>query len=136
NEDVETPDLVETWVTQTGSATLVLTPGSVPGAAQITLKFPFGGETGTASATIYQDAIDLEADVLAVYEPVRANGYRLHPVPDGTRPIGAISTEDFGFHRHVDRSAPARRVTDLCGQPIGYSIDTWLPGSNAGPRVR
>jgi hypothetical protein len=92
--------------------------------ATVSLKYPYGGTTGSVGATVYGDCITAESDVLAVYQPIRANGLDLQPI--GSAGIETRSTEDFGAH--VDFApvpAVQLRMVSATSRPMAYALETW-----------
>jgi hypothetical protein len=105
--------------------------------ATVRLKYPHDGPSGETTATIYQDSLDLDEDILEVHGPVRLNRLPLTPITSPYNYGRGIPTEDFGFHLASPRPhVVASRVADLAEIPRGYTVDTWSENAEAPPRVR
>jgi hypothetical protein len=105
----------------------------------VRLKYPHDGESGATTAIVYQDAVDVAADVLEINEPVRIDR---NPIAAMSHP-GSLargrSMNDFGFHRRaVDVPFLVGTAAETAGRPIAYSVDTWSPddGTEAATRLR
>ncbi|MCW1885506.1 hypothetical protein OKA04_12270 [Luteolibacter flavescens] len=105
-------------------------------AAAVMLKVPHDGPTGSTLATVFQDCVTLDADVMEVCEPVKANRRELGNLVASEYPTLPPRDDDFGLHRHHQADPPPPRVAQRIGQPIGYTVDTWMKDATSGPRQR
>jgi hypothetical protein len=106
------------------------------GSASAVLKYPYGGASGTKGATVYQDAIPLGSDVLAIYSPVRADGTDV--VPRASADVfSSRQTEDYGSHvDFVEVPVIRPRVAVSAGRPLSYWLETWSAGNTMAPSLR
>jgi hypothetical protein len=106
------------------------------GSASAVLKYPYGGTTGTAGGTVYQDSIPIPADVLSVHGPVRVNGMDIHPRPSADV-FSTRHTDDYGSHiDFVEVPVTRPRVGAAAGRPLSYWLETWSAGNTAAPALR
>ena len=94
-------------------------------AASTKLKIPFGGASGTKSATVYHDCITLDATVVLVVPPVRWNGSPLPSLMSGGSISNPIHLQDYGMHRNPQAltNVDPRRAGDLAGRIYGVSVE-------------
>lgn len=105
-------------------------------AAAVTLKFPYSGPTGSHSATVYHDSIDVGTDVLEITGEVKLDRVPLAPMSKDTPRLLGRSNEDFGYHRHGYSTPAAPDVAATAGRPLGYSMETWSPDGTTAPVSR
>lgn len=102
---------------------------SNPSSDNVTLKFPYGGTTGTKTATVYCDALNLTEDVIEVLKPVRINGVPIVPMNSPSEGRNPVACEDYGLDRRPDAAVPdAERVGDSAGTPRYYHVGTFTEG--------
>jgi hypothetical protein len=105
-------------------------------AADVVLKFPYSGTTGTKTATIYHDSIDLDTDVLEVADEVKIDRVPLSKINTPSRnSIAPQNIEDFGFHRN----GFTRQIDSVAagtGNTTGFIVETWSPDATTEPRTR
>lgn len=103
--------------------------------ASAVLKFPYGGTTGSKTATVYQDCIPLPADVLALYGPVRVDGMEILPRPSAD--VSSRSQDDYGAHIDFIETPIVRpRASASAGRSMAYWLETWTAGDTADPTLR
>ncbi|GAA5117180.1 hypothetical protein JIN84_17790 [Luteolibacter yonseiensis] len=102
--------------------------------ASAVLKYPYSGTSGSKSATVYNDSIEVDIDVAEVHQPVMLDNHQITPMPDAKSLVGTNPTEDFNFRRH--ETAIATSVAATAGTPVAYAIDTWSPDALTPPRLR
>lgn len=103
----------------------------------VRLKYPHEGTTGTHTATIYQDSLELPADVLEVHGPVRLDRRPMTPITSPYEYTRGNAVEDFKFHLSSPRpDVVMGRVSEMADRPVGYQVDTWSPDDVSPPRVR
>ena len=95
----------------------------------VTLKFPHDGTTGTATATVYHDALNLDSDVMAVIGRVKFGVSEIFPVADVTAGL-AFRTDDFGFHRE------SSHFGFMGSANATYRVENWLPDEATAPAIR
>lgn len=98
------------------------------------LKYPYSGTTGTKSAVVYHDSIEVDADVYEIHEPVKFNGRKILPMPGPSSLVSSRSGDDFGFTQ--SEPAVSTSVTGTASSPIAYAIDAWSPDAVTPPRLR
>lgn len=103
--------------------------------ASVVLKYPYSGTTGTKTATVYHDSIDLDADVLEVSDEIKVDRTPLGKISMPTGPSLAHRTnEDFGFQtRSYVKQADSVSNT---GRASGFMVETWSPDATTEPRIR
>jgi len=102
----------------------------------VILKIPHDGETGTVTATVYQDSVTCESDVLAITGTMRANGIPIGPLIDPKALLGGRHCHDYGFDRIVDVEPVTGNPGIPTGHVMGYYVDTWSPVGSALTYVR
>jgi len=114
--------------------------GTDPETGEITLTNPHDGNSGTVSATVYQDSLNLPETVSEVLTPVTLKGVAmLTPVPSvNSLPYAHIDTEDYGFHHHASYRQYPLDISATTGIPQRYCVDshTQTPYSVPQPRLR
>lgn len=101
----------------------------------ITLQYPYTGNTGTRSAVVYCDSINLGTDVLEVHDPIKVDRRPLSPISSpATETSRPRNIEDYGFHTQSGR--PVFEPVSATGRIQGYSVETYSPNANTPPRVR
>jgi len=89
------------------------------------LKIPYGGTTGTKTATVYCDTVTIGTDVLEVYEPVTFRGNRLTPLPAAGTPASLVVANDYGTPAYVNYAPSGGSLVDSAGIPFFFNVDTW-----------
>ena len=97
--------------------------------ASAVLKIPFGGTTGTKTATVYCDTVTVGEDVLEVHEPITFKGDRLTPLPSTGTPGSLVTVNDFGTPAFVNFAASNNGLVASAGTPRFFSVDTWTKDS-------
>lgn len=97
--------------------------------AECTLKFPYGGTSGSKQALVYHDCITVDSDVLLVMEPVRVDGRRIYPVHNGQSIHAPAHVRDFGMIHQIyaEPNIEALRLSALTGFVRAFSIETYAP---------
>jgi hypothetical protein len=97
--------------------------------ADCTLKYPYGGTTGSRSALVYHDCLTVAPDVLTVLEPVNVNGRRIRPLSNGQSVNAPYHVRDFGMHHQIysEPNVEALRLSALAGFVRAFSIETYAP---------
>lgn len=105
-------------------------------AAAVVLKFPYSGTTGTKTATIYHDSLELDADVLEVSDEVKIDRVPLQKINTPSRnTLSPQNIEDFGSHRN-GFIRPIDSVAASTGNTTGFIVETWSPDAVTEPRTR
>lgn len=104
-------------------------------ARQVVLKYPYDGASGTVTAKIYHDSIEIPTRALGIYEPVMIDGIQIPAVSHPSALVQTSSDRDFGFHRRSS-SALIRRVASSASNPRTYSIDAWHPNNQTASVAR
>lgn len=94
-------------------------------AAAAVLKIPYGGTTGTRTATVWCDTVTVGTDVLEVHEPVTFKGSKLTPLPASGTPASLVTRNDYGTPSYTGFSESGRGLAASAGTPRFYSVDTW-----------
>jgi hypothetical protein len=97
--------------------------------ADCTLKYPYGGTTGSKTATVYHDCITVTSDVLTILEPVRVDGRRIHPLANGQSVRSPYHVRDYGMHHQIyaEPNIEALRLSALAGFVRAFSVETYAP---------
>lgn len=103
--------------------------------ASVVLKYPYSGTTGSHTATVYHDSINLDSDVLEVQDSIKVNG---QPIVPASKPLGQNAQprniEDFGFrNRMAIYDVPSVTAT---ATPQSYSVETYSPDDVTPPVLR
>lgn len=95
-------------------------------AATTQLKYPYGGESGSKSATVYHDCITLDSTILLVVPPVRWNGSPVPSLMSGGSVGNPLHLHDYGMHRNPQAitNIDPRRAGDLVGRVWGVSVES------------
>jgi hypothetical protein len=106
--------------------------------AAVVLKFPYSGETGTVTATIYHDSVTIGTDVLEVIAPVRWDRWPIVPLASPTNiPDGVY--QDYGSNYvKPNTGLVIESIADAAGVPRGYFVGTWsaYPNDTQGIRMK
>lgn len=100
------------------------------------LMVEHSGPSGTVSATVWHDAVDIENDVMEVVRPVRFERQHLLPIPDEKLSPFLRHDQDYDFHRRSVVYNHESRAKHAQGRPVSYAVETWDPGSTEPPRTR
>ena len=103
--------------------------------ATIRLKYPYSGATGTHTATVYHDSVEVATDVAEIHEPVRLNGRKMNPMPTPYPLAGGASIKDFRFHQH-EPLVTSISIATTAATPTSYAIDAWSPDDATAPVLR
>lgn len=103
--------------------------------ATCTLKYPYGGTTGSVAATVYQDCLTLDSNLLLVVPPVRVNGKPIASLMVGSAISNPLHVQDFGMHHQVEAydNIDPRRAADLVGVVRGCSVESYSPDGSMVP---
>jgi len=93
--------------------------------ASAILKIPYGGTTGTKTATVWCDAVTIGADVLEVHEPVTFRSGKLTPLPSTGTPASLVTLNDYGTPSYTNFAESDRGLVASAGMPHFFSVDTW-----------
>lgn len=104
------------------------------GSNAIVIKIPYGGTSGSKTATVYQDSITIGDDVLEVNDPVLANGIELRGMVRGGGPSQRSEVNDYGAAGFM--SNPSQIPVSSTGQPLFYSVTTWTKDATTPDRLR
>lgn len=131
----------EQWQDRFSGCTIVITGSAVDNQIRnnsrtVRLKYPHEGETGTHTATVWQDSLEMATDTLEVHS-AHLDRRPMTPITSAGEYTRGNSEEDFGFHSVSPRPETSlNRVSDMAGRPVGYTVETWSPDDVSPPRVR
>ena len=98
-----------------------------------TLKFPYGGTSGSKQAVVYHDCITLADEVLQVIAPLRFNGRPVPALVSGGIISNPARLDDYGRHRLVDvtqQTTTPLRLADLAGRVHAFSVETYATAAS------
>lgn len=134
--EIAAPD----WQAWMGGCTIVIAGQEIDNQIRdndrnVVLRYPYSGNTGTVSAVIYHDSVQLADDVLAVHDPVMIDGIQIPAVSHPSALVQTTSDRDFGFHKQ-SASALVRRVSASASAPRAYCVESWRASAASAPSAR
>lgn len=134
--EIAAPD----WQAWMGGCTIVIAGQEIDNQIRdndrmVKLRYPYSGDTGSVSAVIYHDSVQLAADVLAVHDPVMIDGIQIPAISHTSALVQTTSDRDFGFHKR-SASALVRRVSASASAPRAYVVESWMPSTTSAPSAR
>lgn len=99
------------------------------------LLIPYGGDTGTQSATIYHTSITVDSSVMTVLKPVKVNNEEIFPIAN-PEDFGVNVYGDFGNNPRQNLTPRGVRVADTIGKVQGYRVDHHFVSQTAEPEQR
>jgi hypothetical protein len=104
----------------------------------LTLRYPFDGSTGNASATVFHDAVTIAATELEIIEPLQLFGAgELHQV-GGPSDLNKLldPEEDYGRRPRRSRTSSIIRRSEVTDAPAVYWVESHVPSAAASEMVR
>jgi hypothetical protein len=104
--------------------------------ATAVLKIPYGGTTGTKTATVWCDVVSIGTDVFEVHEPVRFKGGKLTPLAANGIPSSLATMNDYGTPSFVNIVDSDQGMVQSAGTPRFYAVDTWTKNATTPSGLR
>jgi len=137
NADAEASELVTASASGTVTGAVDTAAATLSGGSGgLTLLYPYGGTTGSVSATVFHTSIPLPSAVMKVVKPVRVDNLEIIPVsnPEG---FSATTYGDFGNQfRRGNLVQQNIRVNDTKGKVCGYKVKSHYVSGTATPTKR
>lgn len=142
-ENSRSAEITTGWAAWMAGCTIVIAGHDIDNqirsdAAECTLKFPYGGTSGSVSATVYQDCLTLDAGVLLPVPPIRVDGRPIPSLMSGSAISNPLHAQDFGMHQQIEAydNIDPRRASDLVGFVRGCSVESYASAGTMVPANR
>lgn len=93
--------------------------------ASAVLKIPYGGTTGTKTATVWCDVVTIGTDALEIHGPVKFKGAKLTPLAASGSPASLVTINDFGMPSFVNLADSDQGSVQSAGTPHFFFVETW-----------